>query len=88
MRVIRFHDLRHSCASLLLANDVPMKQIQDWLGHSTIVTTEMYAHLLFKSKIKAADAMLQGLGMPLMDGNTPQLIGQAVQSDESPQGQN
>ena len=31
---IRFHDLRHSCASRMLANGVPMKQIQDWLGHS------------------------------------------------------
>ena len=34
LRPIRFHDLRHSCASLLLANGVPMKQIQEWLGHS------------------------------------------------------
>ncbi len=29
LKVIRFHDLRHSCASLLLANGVPMKMIQD-----------------------------------------------------------
>ena len=29
MRVIRLHDLHHSCASLLLANGVPMKQIQE-----------------------------------------------------------
>ena len=29
MRVIRFHDLRHTCASLLLANGVSMKQIQE-----------------------------------------------------------
>ena len=34
LRRIRFHDLRHSCASRMLANGVPMKQIQDWLGHS------------------------------------------------------
>ena len=33
-RKIRFHDLRHSCASLLLASGVPMKHIQEWLGHS------------------------------------------------------
>ena len=31
LRKIRYHDLRHSCASLLLANGVPMKQIQEWL---------------------------------------------------------
>ena len=34
LRKIRYHDLRHSCASLLLANGVPMKQIQEWLGHN------------------------------------------------------
>lgn len=33
-RPIRFHDLRLSCASLLLANGVSMKQIQEWLDHS------------------------------------------------------
>ena len=32
LRRIRFHDLRHSCASLLLKEGVPMKQIQEWLG--------------------------------------------------------
>ena len=39
LRKIRYHDLRHSCASLLLANGVPMKQIQEWLGHSDFSTT-------------------------------------------------
>ena len=39
MRKGRFHDLRHNCASLLLANGVPMKQIQEWLGHSDFSTT-------------------------------------------------
>ena len=39
LRRIRFHDLRHSCASLLLKEGVPMKQIQEWLGHSDISTT-------------------------------------------------
>ena len=34
LRHIRFHDLRHSCASLLLARNIPMKAIQEWLGHS------------------------------------------------------
>ena len=58
MRVIRFHDLRHSCASLLLAADVPMKAIQEWLGHSTFSTTaDIYAHLAYKSKVQSADAM-------------------------------
>ena len=45
LRQIRFHDLRHSCASLLLASGVSMKEIQDWLGHAQLSTTAMYAHL-------------------------------------------
>ena len=56
-------DLRHSCASLLLANGVPMKQIQEWLGHSDFSTTaNIYAHLDYSSKLTSADAMLNGLG--------------------------
>ena len=46
LRKIRFHDLRHSCASLLVAQGVPMKQIQLWLGHSNYSTTaDVYSHL-------------------------------------------
>ena len=64
MRVIRFHDLRHSCASMLLANGVPMKQIQEWMGHSDFSTTaNIYAHLDFQSKVSSAEAMLAGLGL-------------------------
>lgn len=63
-RHIRFHDLRHSCASLLLANGVPMKQIQEWLGHSDFSTTaNIYAHLDYSSKLSSANAMLTGLGI-------------------------
>ena len=62
LRRIRFHDLRHSCASLLLSNGVPMKQIQEWLGHSDFSTTaNIYAHLDYNSKIDSAQAMVQGL---------------------------
>ena len=64
MRVIRFHDLRHSCASLLLASGVPMKQIQEWMGHSDFATTaNIYAHLDYHSKIVSAEALISGLGM-------------------------
>lgn len=62
LRKIRYHDLRHSCASLLLANGVPMKQIQEWLGHSDFPTTaNIYAHLECNSKRLSAAAMTNGL---------------------------
>lgn len=64
LRHIRFHDLRHSCASLMLANGVPMKQIQEWLGHSDFSTTaNIYAHLDYSSKLHSADVMLSSLGL-------------------------
>ena len=64
LRPIHFHDLRHSCASLLLKNGVPMKQIQEWLGHSDFSTTaNIYAHLDAGSKLTSAQAMEKGLGM-------------------------
>ena len=65
LRRMRFHDLRHSCASLLLANGVPLKHIQEWLGHSDFTTTaNIYAHLDYKSKITSAQAMETGLVLP------------------------
>jgi Site-specific recombinase XerD len=64
LRKIRYHDLRHSCASLLLANGVPMKQIQDWLGHSDFSTTaNIYAHLDYNSKLSSASALQNGLNL-------------------------
>ena len=58
LRKIRFHDLRHSCASLLLAKGIPMKEIQDWLGHSTYSTTaNIYAHLEKDTKNKSANVL-------------------------------
>lgn len=62
---MRFHDLRHSCASLLLANGVPLKQIQEWLGHSDFSTTaNIYAHLDYTSKLSSAQAMVDGMVLP------------------------
>lgn len=44
---LRFHDLRHTYASLLLANGAPMKYVQHQLGHSSIkMTMDLYTHLL------------------------------------------
>ena len=55
LKEIRFHDLRHSCASMLLAQKVPMKMIQDWLGHSDMSTTaNIYSHVDYNSKLESA----------------------------------
>ena len=65
MRRIRFHDLRHSCASLLYANGVALKDIQEWLGHSDIGTTSnIYTHLDYSSKVASAQAIVDILPGP------------------------
>lgn len=59
LKHIRFHDLRHSCASLLYANGVNIKDIQEWLGHSDISTTlNIYTHLNYKNKVASANAIM------------------------------
>lgn len=56
------HALRHSAASLLLAQGVPLKVVSEVLGHSSIrVTADVYAHLLDETKTEAADAMSTAL---------------------------
>ena len=63
LKKIRFHDLRHSCASVLLAQGVPMKQIQEWLGHSDMSTTaNIYSHLDAVTKAETGAAMSKALG--------------------------
>ena len=62
LRHIRFHDLRHTCASLLLnkgkQNGVDLKDIQAWLGHSDFATTaNIYSHLDATSKTNSLSAL-------------------------------
>ena len=62
LRLIRFHDLRHSCASLLLSEGINMKQIQVWLGHSNYNTTaNIYTHLDTSSMNNPADIISNSL---------------------------
>ena len=47
MRRIKFHGLRHTCATLLLAEGVPAKVVQERLGHKKIeITMNTYSHVL------------------------------------------
>lgn len=58
LRPIRFHDLRHSSAGILIANRVPLVEVQQWLGHSTIrVTADLYTHLEYEIKKRSAAVM-------------------------------
>lgn len=61
LREIRFHDLRHSCATLLLKKGISLREFQDWLGHSSSKTTEIYSHLDSSTKIKSATAIENAL---------------------------
>ena len=57
---IRFHDLRHSCASFFINQGCDLKQVQEWMGHSDISTTaNIYGHLETQRK-NAMAAMVSG----------------------------
>ena len=54
---IRFHDLRHTCATLLLSNNVNPKVVSEMLGHASIaITLDTYSHVLPNMQESAARA--------------------------------
>lgn len=68
LKNIRFHDLRHSCASMLFAQKVPMKMIRDWLGHSDMSkTADIYSHLNYASKLNVAHTLTNVFGGEVMN---------------------
>ena len=59
---IRFHDLRHSCASLLLSKGCTLKDVQDWMGHADIkMTCNIYGHLDLTRKKVTSEAIRESL---------------------------
>ena len=57
---IRFHDLRHTFATLLIESDVSMKVVQELLGHSTITTSmDIYTHVSDEKKEQALERLRQ-----------------------------
>ena len=61
---IRFHELRHSCASMLLDMGFTLKDVQEWLGHSDIkMTANIYAHLDTARKSSIADSLAGKFGI-------------------------
>ena len=78
LRQIRLHDLRHSSASMLLANGVPMKAIQDWLGHENFDTTaDVYSHIDYQSKKESGDLIQK-----LIFNNEKQPYSQTIVQDD------
>ena len=60
---IRFHDLRHSCASMLIAMNWSLKDVQEWLGHSDIqMTANIYSHLDTARKANIAASLAAKFG--------------------------
>lgn len=60
LRHIRLHGLRHTCASLLLSQRVPLIEVQQWLGHTTMLTTaNLYGHLDFAMKLPNSETLCQ-----------------------------
>jgi integrase len=59
---IRFHDLRHTCATILLSKNVNPKVVSEMLGHSSIaITLDTYSHVLPTMQESAAEAMEEAL---------------------------
>lgn len=57
-----FHDLRHSCASLLINMGTPLEVVRDILGHTTVKTTERYAHLQIDRQVEALEMLNAAVG--------------------------
>jgi integrase len=59
---VRFHDLRHTCATLLLSKNVNPKIVSEMLGHATVaITLDIYSHVLPNMREHAAAAMEEAL---------------------------
>jgi integrase len=74
------HELRHSAASLMLAEGVPLQVVADVLGHASIrMTADVYGHVLPPARRAAADAMTRAL----FDGSHPVVDGQGATSSDA-----
>ncbi len=59
----RFHDLRHSCASMLAAQGASLLEIADVLGHRTLNMVKRYSHLVVDHKAKVIEKMVAAKGL-------------------------
>ena len=62
LRPIRFHDLRHSCATIMLYLNYTMKDVQQWLGHSNYnFTANTYVHSSKQAQLQMAESFADRL---------------------------
>ena len=55
---MRFHDLRHSCASMKISRGDSLLDVQHWLGHSSYeITANLYIHLTYENKVDSSVRM-------------------------------
>lgn len=57
----RFHDLRHTCASMLAMNGASLLEIAQVLGHKSITMTQRYSHLCTEHKASLTDRVFGGI---------------------------
>ena len=63
LRQVRFHDLRHTCATLLLSKNINPKVVSEMLGHASVrITLDTYSHLMPDMQETAANALQEALG--------------------------
>jgi integrase len=61
-RSVRFHELRHTCATLLLSRDIKVKVVSEMLGHASVgITLDTYSHVLPDMQLEAARVMDEAL---------------------------
>lgn len=59
----RFHDLRHTTASMLAAQGCSLLEIADVLGHKTLAMVKRYSHLVVDHKAKVIERMIAAKGL-------------------------
>lgn len=65
LRPVRFHDLRHTCATLLLSRNINPKIVSEMLGHASVsITLDIYSHLMPDMQEKAVEALEEMLSPP------------------------
>lgn len=69
-KIITFHGLRHTHASLLISNDVGIQYVSERLGHASVtITLQTYAHLLQKARVVQTEKTLALITSVMQDGN-------------------